>query len=137
MLETPHAGSTFELLCHEPFGSSFLLSLVNEHDEVIARSELAPRYARLLWVMDDAPDDGTDPREWCGFMTAEDIGRKYSDLAGSAKPLGIGGVRALVFELRKLITQNFDHTVIAPKLIETKKLLGYRIPPGLLKIVRR
>lgn len=137
MFESSHDHPHFELRARVPFGTAFMFCFIDATGATIAQFVLAARYARLVCVLQDAANDGECAREWCGFMTADEIGRKYSALSGTEKPLGVGGVRALVFELRRLIKQNFAAVDGGPKLIETKKLLGYRIAPGMLTVTGR
>ncbi len=137
MFESWHDHPHFELRARVPFGSAFLLCFIGATGATIAQFVLAARYARLVCVMQDAANDGECAREWCGFISAEEIGRKYSALSGTEKPLRVAGVRALVFELRRLIKQNFAAVGGGPILIETKKLLGYRIAPGMLTVSGR
>ena len=128
----------YELLTREPFGSSFLLRLMNGSDGTVAKLEIAARYARILWVLDDAANEESAVEEWCGYISAEEIGERYGRLPGSEHAINVMGVRALVYELRTLIKNAFAGAAVragergAPPLVETKRLLGYRIAPGRL-----
>ena len=126
----------FELRAREPFGSSFLLCLVDEHGAPIAQFVLDRRLARVLYVL-LAAAGLEDVDEWRGFISPEELGKRCSDFSDHEDPLALGTVRQLISQLRKLVAQEFAGVGGAPQLIETERNIGYRITPDLLRLASR
>jgi len=129
----------YELWMLEPTGTSFLLCLCDEDDQVLASFELPRRYGRLLRVLKGAAHERARAPEWRGYLRAAIVGERYAALAKNPRPLEVQAVRAMVFELRRMVKQNFAHAAGSesrvPPIIETLKLVGYRVPSTFKSLV--